>query len=90
VLILDEPTSALDPHSEAIIQRSLATLKRELTVFVVAHRMSTVDICDRLMVIVGGRLEAFAPTAALLESSAYYRSVAAAVGHGSTAPMSSS
>ena len=41
VLVLDEPTSALDPHAEQLIRESLAALKHRLTLFVVAHRMST-------------------------------------------------
>jgi ATP-binding cassette, subfamily B, bacterial len=74
VLVLDEPTSALDPHSETLIQESLSGLRRELTLFVIAHRMSTLDICDRVMVIMDGRLVAF-ETAALLErNNPYYRS----------------
>ena len=74
VLVLDEPTSALDPQSEALIQESLTALKHELTLFIVAHRMLTLDICDRVMVVVDGRLVGF-DTAELLESeNAYYRS----------------
>jgi ABC-type multidrug transport system fused ATPase/permease subunit len=73
VLVLDEPTSALDPHTERLIQGSLARLKRELTLVVVAHRMSTLDICDRVMVIIDGRLEAFDTATALRASSSYYR-----------------
>ena len=63
VLVLDEPTSALDPTSERLIQESLTALKHELTLFIVAHRLSTLDICDRVMVIVDGRLAAFDTTA---------------------------
>jgi ABC-type multidrug transport system fused ATPase/permease subunit len=73
VLVLDEPTSALDPHSETLIQESLSALKQELTLFIVAHRMSTLDICDRVMVIVGGRLVAFDTKAFLETENAYYR-----------------
>jgi ATP-binding cassette subfamily B protein len=84
VLVLDEPTSALDPHSETLIQESLSGLRHELTVFVIAHRMSTLDICDRVMVIMDGRLVAF-ETAALLErNNPYYRSasmIAAGTSH---------
>ncbi len=79
VLILDEPTSALDPRSEALIQDSLLGLKEEVTIFAIAHRISTLDMCDRVMVIVDGRLDAFDTTAALLGSNPYYRS---ASGHG--------
>ena len=73
VLVLDEPTSALDPRTERLIQASLAELKHELTLFVIAHRMSTLDICDRVMVVVGGRLEAFDTASALGASSDYFR-----------------
>lgn len=74
VLILDEPTSALDPQSEALIQESLTALKHELTLFIVAHRMSTLDICDRVMVIVEGRLVGFDTTELLASENPYYRS----------------
>jgi len=73
VLVLDEPTSALDPHSETLIQESLTALKSELTLFTVAHRMSTLDMCDRVMVILDGQLAAFDTKAALQEHNHYYR-----------------
>ena len=72
--MLDEPTSALDPRSEALIQESLLGLKGELTIFAIAHRISTLDMCDRVIVIVDGRLDAFDTTAGLLQSNPYYRS----------------
>jgi ABC-type multidrug transport system fused ATPase/permease subunit len=74
VLVLDEPTSALDPHSEKLIGESLVGLKHELTLFVIAHRMSTLDMCDRVMVILDGHLDAFDSKARLQEHNAYYRS----------------
>lgn len=74
VLVLDEPTSSLDPHSEQLIQESLLALKHKLTLFVVAHRMSTLDVCERVMVVVGGRLEGFDAADSLRRESAYYRS----------------
>jgi ATP-binding cassette, subfamily B, bacterial len=73
VLVLDEPTSALDPHSETLIGESLTALKSELTLFIIAHRMSTLDICDRVMVIVDGRMVAFDTKALLQTQSSYYR-----------------
>jgi len=73
VLVLDEPTSALDPRTERLIQASLQGLKQDLTLFVIAHRMSTLDICDRVMVIVDGRLEAFDTASALHVDSDYFR-----------------
>lgn len=76
VLVLDEPTSALDPHSEALIQESLGQLGHVLTLFVIAHRMSTLDICDRVMVIQDGRLAAFDTIQLLRRHNSYYRSAA--------------
>jgi ABC-type multidrug transport system fused ATPase/permease subunit len=76
VLVLDEPTSALDPHSETLIQESLTALKSELTLFTVAHRMSTLDMCDRVMVILDGQLAAFDTKATLRQENPYYRSAA--------------
>jgi ABC-type multidrug transport system fused ATPase/permease subunit len=80
ILVLDEPTSALDPHTERLIQDSLNGLKDELTMFIVAHRMSTLDVCDRVMVIVDGRREAFDTASALHVNSSYFRSASRSTG----------
>ena len=86
VLVLDEPTSALDPQSERAISASLRSLRHDLTLFIVAHRMSTLDMCDRVMVIVDGRLVAF-DTKALLESeNSYYRVASTLAGTSGGAP----
>ena len=74
LLVLDEPTSALDPTSEMLIQESLTGLKQELTLFIVAHRMSTLDICDRVMIILDGKLAAFDTIGHLQRHNHYYRS----------------
>jgi ATP-binding cassette, subfamily B, bacterial len=74
MLVLDEPTSALDPHSETLIQESLSALSDDLMLFIIAHRMSTLDICDRVMVIIDGRLVAFDTKELLHEHNSYYRS----------------
>lgn len=74
MLVLDEPTSALDPHSETLIQESLSALSDELVLFIIAHRMSTLDICDRVMVIMDGRLVAFDSKENLQQQNSYYRS----------------
>ncbi len=74
ILVLDEPTSALDPTSERLIQASLTALRGDLTLFVIAHRLSTLDICDRVMVIVDGRLDAVEPFDELQRRNDYYRS----------------
>jgi ABC-type multidrug transport system fused ATPase/permease subunit len=54
MLVLDEPTSALDAASEAQIQASLAELRGSLTMFIVAHRPSLLEICDRVIRVDGG------------------------------------
>jgi ATP-binding cassette, subfamily B, bacterial len=56
VLILDEATSSLDLPSERLVQRALRTLLRGRTAIIIAHRLSTVEIADRVLVIDGGRV----------------------------------
>ncbi|CAG1006934.1 Putative multidrug export ATP-binding/permease protein [Phycisphaerales bacterium] len=56
ILILDEATSNLDTESEVLIQRSLATLMKGRTSFVIAHRLSTVRHASRIVVIEQGRI----------------------------------
>jgi subfamily B ATP-binding cassette protein MsbA len=56
ILILDEATSALDTEAERHIQAALAQLVRNRTTFVIAHRLSTVEQADRIIVLEGGRI----------------------------------
>ena len=56
VLILDEATSSLDLPSERLVQHALRTLLRDRTAVIIAHRLSTVEIADRVLVIDGGRV----------------------------------
>jgi subfamily B ATP-binding cassette protein MsbA len=56
ILILDEATSALDSESEALVQSALHNLMSGRTVFVIAHRLSTVRRADRIVVIDNGRI----------------------------------
>ena len=56
VLILDEATSSLDLPSERLVQRALRTLLRGRTAFIIAHRLSTVEIADRVLVIDAGKV----------------------------------
>jgi ATP-binding cassette, subfamily B, bacterial len=56
VLILDEATSSLDLPSERLVQRALRTLLRGRTAVIIAHRLSTVDIADRILVVDDGRI----------------------------------
>jgi ATP-binding cassette subfamily B protein len=77
ILVLDEPTSALDMQSEALVQQTLEELRGDLTLFIVAHRMSTVAMCDRIMVLENGSLEAFGTLAELNETNAFFRDAVA-------------
>jgi ABC-type multidrug transport system fused ATPase/permease subunit len=63
VLILDEATSSLDLPSERLVQHALQTLLHERTAVIIAHRLSTVEIADRVLVVADGRIvEDGAPT----------------------------
>jgi ABC-type multidrug transport system fused ATPase/permease subunit len=56
VLILDEATSSLDIPSERMVQRALETVLSDRTALVIAHRLSTVQIADRVLVLDHGRI----------------------------------
>ena len=56
ILILDEATSALDNESERLVQAALETLMRGRTTLVIAHRLSTVERADRIVVMQNGRI----------------------------------
>jgi ABC-type multidrug transport system fused ATPase/permease subunit len=73
VLILDEPTSALDVRSEHLIRQTLNGLRNEMTIIIIAHRLSTLDSCDRLMVIHDGELKAFDTPDNLEKDNDFYR-----------------
>ena len=73
LLILDEPTSALDMKSESVIRDTIASLSGRVTVVVIAHRLSTLDVCSRLMVIQNGQLKAFATPTELAVNNDFYK-----------------
>ena len=73
LLILDEPTSALDVRSEHLVRTTLLGLKDQMTVIVIAHRLSTLDICDRIMVIQAGELKGFDAPDVLEATNDFYR-----------------
>ena len=68
VLILDEATSALDNESEGIVQQALELLMKNRTTFVVAHRLSTVEHADQIMVMDGGEVVEVGNHKSLLEN----------------------
>jgi ABC-type multidrug transport system fused ATPase/permease subunit len=56
ILLLDEPTSALDAESEQLVLLALGRLTADRTTMVVAHRLSTIRLADRIVVLEGGRI----------------------------------
>src|SRR5207247_7610193 len=72
VLVLDEATSSLDVPSERMVQRALRTILADRTALIIAHRLSTVEIADRVLVMDDGRVIEDGPPRVLLGSSGEY------------------
>jgi len=73
ILILDEPTAALDSETEAAIGRTLLELRGNVTVIVVAHRLSTIQGADLITVLDAGAMAGQGTHEELLRSNALYR-----------------
>jgi ABC-type multidrug transport system fused ATPase/permease subunit len=72
-LIFDEATSALDSESEAQIQAVINSLKKKMTIFIIAHRLSTVINCDQVIALKDGKtLEQGSPKELLNNPSTYF------------------
>jgi ATP-binding cassette subfamily B protein len=72
VLVLDEATSAVDPITDAALQRATAELLRGRTALVVAHRLSTIERADLIVVLQGGKVIEQGSHAALLAAGGAY------------------
>lgn len=72
ILVFDEATSALDCESEALVRANLAAIARGRTVIVIAHRLSALAGCDRILVLERGRLVEQGSAAALLAAGGVF------------------
>lgn len=75
ILVLDEATSALDTHAEREVQRALSNLMEGRTSLVIAHRLSTVQRADKIVVLDGGRVVESGRNEDLLERNGLYRAL---------------
>jgi ATP-binding cassette subfamily B protein len=76
LLLLDEATSSLDAESETLVQQALGGLMRNRTSIVIAHRLATVQNCDRILVIDHGRIVEEGTHGSLASSSGLYARLA--------------
>jgi ABC-type multidrug transport system fused ATPase/permease subunit len=73
LLLLDEATSALDNRTEAEVMAAVEALDRAITVILIAHRLSTVERCDRIVLLEQGRIRAIGSYQELTARSAAFR-----------------
>ena len=73
LIVLDEPTSALDHQAEDVIVETIERLREHACVIVVAHRLSTLRHCDRVLVLRDGKREAYCTLDELADSSEFFR-----------------
>lgn len=78
VLILDEATSALDNLTERAVMDAVANLAHAKTIVMIAHRLSTVRNCDKILMLEGGRCSVAADYDTLMTQNASFRELAAA------------
>ena len=76
ILIFDEATSALDNRTEAEVMEAIESLDRQITVILIAHRLSTVQRCDRILLLEQGRIAGFGTYAELLAGNGAFQRLA--------------
>ena len=72
ILVLDEATSALDNETEQLVHKAIEKLHGDITVLIIAHRLSTVLLADRVMVLDAGKIEEIGKPKELLEDKTSY------------------
>ncbi len=75
VLVLDEPTSALDVRSEEAVRESLHEIKDDTILVLIAHRLSTLSMCDRIVVLVEGQVSSIGSQGDLASEDGFFREV---------------
>jgi subfamily B ATP-binding cassette protein MsbA len=75
ILILDEATSALDNKSEKVVQTAMENLMKDRTVFVIAHRLTTIHNADKIIVINSGKVMEEGKHQELLDKNSHYASL---------------
>lgn len=72
ILVLDEATSALDTKSERLVQQGLERLLADRTSLIIAHRLSTISSVDKIITLVGGRVDEIGSPAELAKTDGLY------------------
>ena len=75
LLVMDEPTSALDNETESHVINAVDKLKGEQTILVIAHRLSTVRNCDRIIVLLDGKINGFDTHENLKNNNSYFAKI---------------
>ncbi|MCI1990989.1 MAG: ATP-binding cassette domain-containing protein, partial [Oscillospiraceae bacterium] len=72
ILVLDEATSSIDTATERLVQQGIATLLKGRTSFIVAHRLSTIKSCSRILYVDSGRIMESGTHDELMAKKGYY------------------
>ena len=75
VLVLDEATANIDPEMEKMIQNSIELVMENRTCFIIAHRINTLEICDRILVFKNGKIDESGTYQELIDQKGYFYSL---------------
>lgn len=72
IVLLDEATASLDPENETFIQEAIGKLTRNKTVLIIAHRLRSIEDCDKIVVLNAGKIQEMGRHQELMESNGLY------------------